>query len=225
MTKQRKVLLGAIALAGAAGLYSLFVRLGYTVPVASIARTFCLSGCREEAPSMHRPPKGEALINGNQTMGSVLNTATLDKQKVSVLIEKAKYRLTVYYDRQPLKSYPIVLGSAPVGDKLREGDRKTPEGIFRIRDQYPHASWSKFLWIDYPTEASWRKHLEAKRSGKLDPTATIGGEVGIHGVPEGNDAWIDARQNWTWGCASLKNRDIDELYGVVQVGTVVEIVP
>ncbi|MEM7581203.1 MAG: L,D-transpeptidase, partial [Cyanobacteria bacterium P01_A01_bin.80] len=49
--------------------------------------------------------------------------------------------------------------------------------------------------------------------------------VGIHGVPQGNDELINERNNWTWGCPSMKNSDVDELYGVVKVGTLVEIIP
>lgn len=221
---QRKIVMGALILAGAVGLYGLLSRLGYVMPVSALPSVLCFDGC-PASDAMHQPPPGKGLLNSNAALTSLLGTETPDKQNISVLIEKAKYRLTVYDNRQPIKSYPIVLGSSPTGDKLREGDRKTPEGIFRIRDLYPHESWSKFLWLDYPNKASWRNHLEAKRSGKLDLSATIGGEVGIHGVPEGNDDWIDARQNWTWGCPSLKNQDIDEIYDVVQVGTVVEIVP
>ncbi|MGF1603635.1 MAG: murein L,D-transpeptidase family protein [Thermosynechococcaceae cyanobacterium] len=220
----RTIQLGILALASSVALYALSSRLGYTMPISSIPSLLCVGGC-PDSQSMHQPSATEGLLNGDKTIASVLETETPNKQNISILIEKAKYRLTVYYDRKPIKSYPMVLGSAPTGDKLREGDRKTPEGIFKIRDLYPHESWSKFLWLDYPTEVSWRKHLEAKRSGKLDLSATIGGEVGIHGVPEGNDGWIDTRQNWTWGCPSLKNKDIDELYSVVQVGTVVEILP
>ncbi|MFM2061579.1 MAG: hypothetical protein RLZZ507_1249 [Cyanobacteriota bacterium] len=36
---------------------------------------------------------------------------------------------------------------------------------------------------------------------------------------------IDAKNNWTLGCPSLKNKDVDELYKFVQKGTVVEILP
>ena len=36
---------------------------------------------------------------------------------------------------------------------------------------------------------------------------------------------IEQRSNWTWGCISLKNRDVDELYRFVGDGTLVEIVP
>ncbi len=221
---QRKIVIGALALAGTVGLYGLLSRLGYMMPVSALPSVLCFDGCPAPQP-IHTPPAGEGFLNRDAILTDLLNTETPNKQNISVLIEKAKYRLTVYYDRKPIKSYPIVLGSAPTGDKLREGDRKTPEGIFRIRDLYPHDSWSKFMWLDYPNKDSWRKHLQAKRTGKLDMTATIGGEVGIHGVPDGQDAWVDAQQNWTWGCPSLKNKDIDELYSVAQVGTIVEIVP
>jgi lipoprotein-anchoring transpeptidase ErfK/SrfK len=36
---------------------------------------------------------------------------------------------------------------------------------------------------------------------------------------------VDNRTNWTWGCPSLKNQDVDELYKVVKIGTLVEVVP
>jgi murein L,D-transpeptidase YafK len=149
----------------------------------------------------------------------------LQKSRISLLIEKRNYRLTVYYDQQPIKSYPMVLGGNPVGDKRQEGDNKTPEGIFRIRDHYPHPDWSQFLWLDYPTPSSRQKHCLAKQSGQISPVASVGSEIGIHGVPEGKDSLIDKRQNWTAGCIALKRQDVDEIAGLIQVGTVVEIIP
>jgi lipoprotein-anchoring transpeptidase ErfK/SrfK len=44
-------------------------------------------------------------------------------------------------------------------------------------------------------------------------------------VPEGKDFLIDRSINWTQGCVSLKNKDVAEVYELVQKGTVVEIVP
>jgi murein L,D-transpeptidase YafK len=146
-----------------------------------------------------------------------------DRGKVSILIEKSRYRLTVYYNQTPIKSYPVVFGD-PQGDKRREGDRKTPEGILQIQDKYPHSTWSKFLWLNYPNAQSECKHNRAKQQGEIPANSQIGGEVGIHGVPIGKDAKIDQRINWTLGCPSLKTLDINELYDAVQVGTVVEIV-
>lgn len=39
-------------------------------------------------------------------------------------------------------------------DKLMQRDKCTPEGIFSIRDKYPHNMWCRFMWIDYPSEDS-----------------------------------------------------------------------
>ena len=151
--------------------------------------------------------------------------APIDKSQTAILIEKSQYRLTIYYQNQAIKSYPVVFGQNPVGDKLQERDMKTPEGIFKVRDLYPHNSWSKFIWLDYPNDDSWSKHLEAKKSGKIKVSAAIGGEIGIHGVPDNSDLLIDNRDNWTWGCISLKNKDVDEIYSVIQTGTIVKIIP
>ncbi len=59
-------------------------------------------------------------------------TSLIDKSQTAIVIEKLKYRLTLYYQKQPIKSDPVVLGSNPVGDKLKEGDYKTPKGIFKV---------------------------------------------------------------------------------------------
>ena len=120
--------------------------------------------------------------------------------------------MDIVYDKKVIKTYPVVFGFNPFDDKLKQGDGCTPEGEFGIRAKYPHSSWSKFIWIDYPNKASWEKHAKAKKDGTISKKATIGGEVGIHGVPAGYDYIIDEKQNWTLGCISLKNKDIDDLY-------------
>jgi murein L,D-transpeptidase YafK len=138
-------------------------------------------------------------------------------------VEKSKYRLTVYYQKKPIKAYAIVLGANPKDDKLREGDKRTPEGIFRVKDLYYHSEWSKFVWLDYPNPDSWRKFSQAKASGEVKPSDDIGGEIGIHGVKKGQDWLIDRKINWTLGCVSLRNKDIDEIYPLLQRGTTIEI--
>ncbi len=153
----------------------------------------------------------------------VLDPATIDKTKTSIYISKSKYELSLLQEGKVLKTWKVVLGTNPVDDKRMQGDRCTPEGTFKVRDLYPHRSWSKFIWIDYPNEISRLKHAKAKANGEIPQDASIGGDVGIHGVPEGSDYWIDEGDNWTYGCVSLKNKDVNELYQYIQVGTAIVI--
>ena len=160
----------------------------------------------------------------NISLKKVMDSLGIDPNSIRILIEKSKYELSVWYDTIELKKYPVVFGTNPVDDKLREGDRCTPEGEFKIHSKYPHKSWSKFIWIDYPNAASWKKHNDAIKKGLIPRDSKIGGEVGIHGVPINCDYAIDQRQNWTWGCISLKNKDIDEIYEVVNSNTIIKII-
>jgi hypothetical protein len=204
-------------------LYTVALRLGWASSGPELPQVLCVGEC-PIVPKLHRQIAGDLALNSDRPLTNLL-PHPIDRQATSILIEKSRYRLTLYYNGQPAKSYPVVFGDNPQGDKLQEGDRRTPEGVFKLRDLYPHPQWSRFLWLDYPNAASWQKHNQAKAEGHIAPHRGIGGEVGIHGVPAGADRLVDARENWTWGCPALKNQDVNELYDVVQVGTVVEIVP
>lgn len=153
-----------------------------------------------------------------------MDSLHLNKKDLSLHIHKTNFVLAVKSKVEKIKEYPIVLGANPVDDKRMEGDRCTPEGTFKVRDFYPHKSWSKFIWIDYPTKESWKKHNKAKSNNKIPQNATIGGEIGIHGVPANRDNLIDDGVNWTWGCISLKNKDVNEIYNVTYKGMEVKII-
>lgn len=163
----------------------------------------------------------QEYLNYNKPLTELIEQ--IDSDSISILIEKTEYKLTLIYCNKRIKSYPVVFGSNPVDDKLREGDSCTPEGSFEVRDLYPHKSWSKFIWINYPTNDSWRKHNSAKASGDIPQNASIGGEIGIHGVPQGYDNMIDENYNWTLGCISLKNADVNEVYSIIKRGIKIEI--
>ncbi len=172
--------------------------------------------------ALHAPP---VLLNYEEPLSALVETRPLDTSKTALRIDKSDHRLTLYYDRQPLKAYPVVFGAEPTGDKLYDGDERTPEGEFAIRDRYLHPNWSRFLWLNYPTADSRAKHQQAKHAGRIPDTAVIGGDIAIHGVPEGRNDLIEQRINWTQGSIALKNPDIEELYQAVRVGTKVTIQP
>ena len=213
-------------LAASSVFYWKLVRLGYAMPIPYILDVFCLNNClADDVTTLHTKLPPNNLLNYDKSLTQILGEPDkLDKNRISILVEKSKYRLTVYSDKKPIKSYPVVFGGNPAGDKLKEGDSRTPEGIFRIKDLYPHETWSKFLWLDYPTKQSWRKHIKAKQNGTIDWGDSVGSEVGIHGVPANSDNMIKDKSNWTLGCVSLENKDVDELYRFVQKGTEVEII-
>lgn len=160
-----------------------------------------------------------------QDLPTLLRTQNISKSSLKIVIDKSDYRLYVYHSDSVLISYPVVFGFNAVDDKKQEGDGCTPEGVFKIRSMYPHSSWKYFVWIDYPNDESRRKFAARKASGELPAGAGIGGEVGIHGVPEGADYLIDERTNWTLGCISLKNADMSDLYRSITTKTVVDIRP
>lgn len=163
-------------------------------------------------------------LNYEKKLSQLIDSLGINKQELKILIDKSDYKLTICTDRQVVKEYPVVFGGDPVDDKRMEGDQRTPEGVFSIRGFYPHKSWSKFIWIDYPTKDSWEKHQKAKDDGLIPANASIGGEIGIHGVPEGYDHAIDYKMNWTLGCISLKNNDVNEIYPYIFEGMTVKIV-
>lgn len=159
-------------------------------------------------------------LDNNLTLQQLIDTLNVDLASLSIEIDKSDYLLTIVSDKKAIKKYQVVLGNNPIDDKLIEGDLCTPEGTFRVVKKYPHNEWSKFILIDYPNEESHRKFNEAKGSGIIPQNSTPGGSIGIHGVPE-NDYRMNLRINWTAGCISLKNMDINEIYSVIDSNTVV----
>jgi len=169
------------------------------------------------------PPYSKTFVNENIALTNIIDSLDILEEKIQIYISKKDKELHIIADSFLLKSYPVVFGFNPVDDKRIEGDGCTPEGSFEVRDRYPHKKWSKFIWINYPTKDSWRKHELSKEQGSIAKTATIGGDVGIHGVPSGQDFLIDEGQNWTLGCIALKNKHINEFYPYIQKGTKIEI--
>jgi len=143
-----------------------------------------------------------------------------------VRVEKKKYLMHLYDSSgERMVTYPVVFGNKDLGDKMMQGDRKTPEGMFHIIDKRRHEKWNSFLTIDYPNAESYRKFNERKSRGLIPASAQIGGGIGIHGTWPREDFAIDKYQNWTEGCISTKNMYIQEIFSLLPVGTRVEITP
>ena len=152
----------------------------------------------------------------------LLNLAATAQTAYKINIYKSKYLLEVLQNNVKIYAFNVVFGN-PIGDKFKEGDRKTPIGTFKIKAKYPHKGWKYFLWIDYPTKESWTRFNTRKANGQLKKNDRIGGSIGIHGVPPNCDYLIAERSNWTLGCISLSRKNIEILYQLIPVGTEVQI--
>jgi murein L,D-transpeptidase YafK len=160
----------------------------------------------------------------SKTLKEIVSSRKIQPRDLKILVKKSERVVEILFKNELLIQYPCVLGFEPVGDKMQEGDGKTPEGKFKIKAMYPHKSWSYFIWFDYPNQSSYDKFKERKSKKIISPTATIGGEVGFHGVPEKNDEIIEKKINWTLGCISLSTKNITDLYQSIGLETTIEII-
>ena len=101
---------------------------------------------------------------------------------VSVVILKETYELKVYDQDGWYATYPVVFGSKSLDDKMMQGDRKTPEGIYHIASKRPHEKWDKMMLIDFPTQADLDKFITRKAKGLIPKNAKIGGGIAIHAI-------------------------------------------
>lgn len=134
-----------------------------------------------------------------------------------ILIEKKARRLSVYQEGRLVREYRIALGSAPDGDKVRQGDGRTPEGVFKVDRRNDKSRFHLSLGLDYPKPEDRTR----ARAGGYDP----GGDIFIHGQPNQIAAGHRVKGDWTDGCIAIDNHQIDELFAATRIGTEVEIRP
>jgi murein L,D-transpeptidase YafK len=136
-----------------------------------------------------------------------------------VIVFKKERTLQLLSRGKVIKSYKVALGGNPVGPKTREGDHKTPEGLYVLDFRNEHSQFYRSIHISYPNA---RDRAEARSMG-----ASPGGDVFVHGLPKGY-AWVGAShrlKDWTDGCVAVTNQEMDEIWATVADGTPIEIRP
>ena len=189
-----------------------------------------ISGC--EVKSAERIP-------GTLESTANLVRATEERQPLKlplhdpkIVVKKAQRQLLLFSSGKVVRTYRIGLGLSPIGDKVRAGDRRTPEGEFYVFTKNDRSAFYLSLGLSYPntthaerglrdgliTRAQYDAITRALRGKKAPPQSThLGGDIYIHGN--------GAQSDWTWGCVALENEDIRELFDAVSVGTPVTIEP
>lgn len=140
-----------------------------------------------------------------------------------IIVDKSEYELKVYDEEGWYATYPIVFGSKDLGDKLKEGDKRTPEGEFKIIVKKFHPKWGPELLLDYPNEVSVKKFNERKAKGIIPKTARIGNGIAIHATRPDEEWTVDNFYNWTDGCVSVKYSEMKDLFSYIPIGTPVTI--
>lgn len=136
-----------------------------------------------------------------------------------IVVVKSARTLTLFRQGRVLKIYKVALGAQPVGPKMRQGDGKTPEGVYKISARNEHSQFHRSLRISYPNQA------DRQRARKLG--VNPGSDIFIHGLPP-QWAWLGAahrQKGWTLGCIAVTNSEMDEIWASVPLGTPVEILP
>jgi murein L,D-transpeptidase YafK len=134
-----------------------------------------------------------------------------------VVVLKSYRRLMLMKGDEVLKTYIVSLGGDPVGPKIRQGDNKTPEGHYVLDRHNQHSQYHRSIHISYPNADDL---VRARRLG-VPP----GGELYIHGLPNGFHGHSEALGDWTEGCIAVTNAEMDEIWRAVADGTPIEIKP
>lgn len=132
-----------------------------------------------------------------------------------VYLFKEQRTLVLMSGATPVRTWAVDLGFAPVGPKQAKGDGKTPEGRYYITWRNPESDYHRALFVSYPNKAD----RQAARAAGRDP----GGDIYLHGGPV--LARDKGRPDWTAGCISVSDEEIDEIDGMIRMGTPIDILP
>lgn len=132
---------------------------------------------------------------------------------VWVKIVKERFRLYVNRGDQKIAAFPVAIGSNP-GNKETVGDRRTPEGTFKVVQIQDASYWTHdFGDGKGPIDGAYGPLFIRLETGWKG--------IGIHGTHDPSS--IGKRV--TEGCIRLTNENVEILEGQIGIGTVVVITP
>ena len=179
-----------------------------------------LSGCKQEVAygKIDKTPYATKECINELSRGAELKGPAIDK----IVVYKKKRRLYTYANGKLINEFRISLGDkggANGGDKVKEGDYRTPEGSYKIVRKKCDRRLYKSLMISYPDAED---KARARKRG-----VSPGGYITIHGQPKWNadgrgDNYTLSR-DWTEGCIAVTNAAIDTLWRAVANGVKIDI--
>lgn len=175
----------------------------------AILPVLALAACAApEAPGSERVPAARAIERPFDVSTNV----------DFILVDKSDRTLTLFRKGTPVRTYRgVAFGDAPTGHKRFQGDERTPEGRYRIEYGNPQSAFHLSLKISYPNAED---RAYAAKHGR-----SPGGDIFIHGQPNGSPEGQKIASHWTDGCIALSDAEIEELWQTVPDGTPIEIRP
>lgn len=157
---------------------------------------------------------------------------------VQLIVSRNNYTLNLFSDTTLVKTYKVVFGQGSGKVKTSKFDNITPLGIYNVCRLDDNHEFYKKIFLNYPTK---RDAAEALKNGTIikdeyqfiissvgdcPPSETkLGADIGIHGIGEYDFIFrnLPFAFNWTNGSIAVSNENIDELFKVVSLNTIVEI--
>ena len=149
-----------------------------------------------------------------------------------IIVKKSDRILELWDGDDLMATYPIGLGWDPIGDKQKEGDGKTPEGVYYVCTRNNYSRFYLSLGLSYPNKEdayealeeglinqSTYNQIEDAINNEVQPPwyTPLGGEIMIHGHGSHSD--------WTAGCVAVNDDIMDILWDNCPLGTQVIIEP
>jgi L,D-peptidoglycan transpeptidase YkuD (ErfK/YbiS/YcfS/YnhG family) len=123
----------------------------------------------------------------------VLTAPTCQGTATEMVVDTANHHLFLCEKGVQKADYKVALGSGGIG-KEKQGDAKTPLGVYPLSPGRHSESFHTFIYLGYPT-----KDQRAK--------GYTGNDVGVHGPARSTAALgaINVSSDWTLGCIAVES--------------------
>jgi murein L,D-transpeptidase YafK len=186
---------------------------------------------RKEGKITVKPVKITASTNVPKSIADIQQSAQRSSRRIDmVVVQKSLHQMYLIKNNKILKKYFVALGKTPKGHKQYRGDNRTPEGDYILDYKSVSSNYLLSIHISYPNDMD----RKSARMRGVDP----GGMIMIHGQPnnigysedEDREGEVNVDKfvqpsNWTNGCIALLNNDMAEVYGMIEPGTPITILP
>lgn len=177
-----------------------------TARLSFVALLAMVAGCTSPSSAPH-----QFLSRGGHNL---LERGPVEQEITQLYLDKSERRLVLISGDAPVREYQIDLGFSPKGHKLRQGDGRTPEGLYKINRRNDQSAFHLSLGLSYPNTEDRR---QAAASG-----VSPGGDIFIHGEAGYAEK---SGTDWTAGCIALPDDRMEEIFAAVKIGTPILIVP